>query len=433
MPDYVKQVLGNKAEQWRKDREAYLKAAKDEQVFSITKSNILGMRMPARFSYTSRVLPDGLFYQGIPVQQFCNDHPQHLLTERTIMLFLLGENPNDEMMRYLSTRLQRPLNQKIPGDVYDVVRPMVGHPAMNVLCAAMAALDGNSAGQKIKDASPTTDQRWRVAIDDFFSLLAQMPRLIGLVLRTVRGDSIDDIRHNYWRGDLGAAYAKYLGLDGPKAAEFMSLFLTLHACHETGPASTNTAMTAGNAYSTLYQSLVAGFMALAGDRHGGANDRALGQLESALLCCSKNPDQIGHYYQTQLLQGGLVYGFGHPVYEDVDPRHIIFLAWLEEHFPNSKLLRIIQMAQDVVPPLLKAKGASPYPNVDLCSGTLLHEYGFDDVELLPVLFAASRMIGMSINIILARLFCDPLDRPETPYWDRSKGELSFTELATKEC
>ena len=422
MSDLLKKVLEGKLEVWKKTRS---KLSLDLALSKVvTSGNLLsGMRgVPTRVSYTSRVEPKGLFYSNVSIETLFDSSNLNTLPELVFLLFLTGEAPEDLLIDYIVNRMHVKKNQGIGLEVYELVERMAESPPIDMLIMAFAAMNAKSACNIVK-AYSLEGERWKPVLDDAVDALAKLPRLVGAIAGARKGQGTSKVRFNYWsNGTLGEAFANYLGLNGPEAGEFMSLILGLHACHETGPASTNSALIASNAWSPLYLSLAAGFCALAGERHGGANDKALNQIESAFLFCQNDCKKLQDFYENAYNEG-VLFGFGHPVYEVIDPRYVLIKKFLERKGVESKLLNLVYSAEKVVPSILGKKTKKCYPNIDLISGPALQAYGLTDYDMMPVIFASGRIIGMMSNIIVALMFKDSLDRPSTPYYNRLTGEL----------
>jgi citrate synthase len=104
--------------------------------------------------------------------------------------------------------------------------------------------------------------------------------------------------------------------------------------------------------------------------------------------------------------GGLVYGFGHAVLRQEDPRAKIQYDFGTEHFPDNELVRTALTLRAVVPPILKEnpKISNPYPNVDAISGSLLTAAGLTNPDYYTLLFGWSRVAGIAAQIVDERNF-----------------------------
>ncbi|MEZ4763937.1 MAG: citrate/2-methylcitrate synthase [Calditrichia bacterium] len=61
----------------------------------------------------------------------------------------------------------------------------------------------------------------------------------------------------------------------------------------------------------------------------------------------------------------------------------------------------------------RAKAASPYPNIDGISGTLLYHFGMTELEFYTVMFSVAQSIGISAQLILMRALHTPIFRPKS--------------------
>lgn len=144
----------------------------------------------------------------------------------------------------------------------------------------------------------------------------------------------------------------------------------------------------------LYASVCAAVCALWGPLHGGANQRVIEMLESikndgitTKECLKRAKDKNNKFR---------LYGFGHRVYKNYDPRAKILkkhLAILMEKFNIQEPL--IDIALEMEQAVLKDDyfiERRLYPNVDFYSGILYRAMGIP-TNMYPVMFAIGRMPG----------------------------------------
>ena len=97
-----------------------------------------------------------------------------------------------------------------------------------------------------------------------------------------------------------------------------------------------------------------------------------------------------------------MFGFGHAVLRQEDPRATIQYAWGDRSTSRrtSWSRRPITL-RNVVPPILKEnpKIQNPYPNVDAVSGSLLTAAGLTDPDYYTLLFGWSRVAGIAAQIV----------------------------------
>src|SRR5699024_10835729 len=95
----------------------------------------------------------------------------------------------------------------------------------------------------------------------------------------------------------------------------LSMLLLLHADHEQN-CSTSTVRMVGSSQANLFASCAAGVCALWGPLHGGANIAVLDQLHEIHESGAAVSDYIDNLKKTK----GKLFGFGHAVYKNFDPR-----------------------------------------------------------------------------------------------------------------
>ena len=178
----------------------------------------------------------------------------------------------------------------------------------------------------------------------------------------------------------------------PVVVAAMNTLLILHADHEQN-CSTSTVRIVGSSHANLYASIGAGVAALWGARHGGANQEVLEMLEHI-----QNVDKgdVKKAVAEAKDKERLLYGFGHRVYKNFDPRaRIIKIACdniLAKLGVNDPLLAIAKELEETAlndPYFIERK---LYPNVDFYSGIIYKALGFP-TPMFTVLFALGRLPG----------------------------------------
>ncbi|HBT77445.1 MAG TPA: citrate (Si)-synthase [Planctomycetaceae bacterium] len=173
----------------------------------------------------------------------------------------------------------------------------------------------------------------------------------------------------------------------------LNLVLILHADHEQN-CSTATVRVVGSARANLFASCAAGVSALWGPLHGGANVEVMRMLEGIHVggmtpedCLEAAKDKANPFR---------LYGFGHRVYKNYDPRAKILRAACDRVFAALKtpdpLLDIARKLEEIAladPYFIDRK---LYPNVDFYSGILLRAMGIP-TNMFTVVFALGRLPG----------------------------------------
>jgi len=168
--------------------------------------------------------------------------------------------------------------------------------------------------------------------------------------------------------------------------------MTEHALN----ASTLTARVIASTGAGCHQALVGAISALEGPLHGGAVAKVLEQIGEA----GQNSG-AGEWARTRITQGARLMGFGHPIYESLDPR--------------SEILRAVtrRVAPDVYAEAAKAEDGfkraltalRPYrtipTNVEYYSAVLLKAIGLPS-DLFITAFACARMVGWGAHFVEQR-------------------------------
>jgi citrate synthase len=177
----------------------------------------------------------------------------------------------------------------------------------------------------------------------------------------------------------------------PEVEEALNLILLLHADHEQN-CSTSTVRMVGSAKANLFASCAAGVCALWGPLHGGANVEVLDMLAKIHA-----GGQTAATYLEQVKQKKvLLYGFGHRVYKNFDPRARILKAAADKVLAkmgvNDPLLDIARHLEEAALKDPYFVDRKLYPNVDFYSGIIMKAMGIP-VNMFTVIFAIGRMPG----------------------------------------
>ena len=145
----------------------------------------------------------------------------------------------------------------------------------------------------------------------------------------------------------------------------------------------------------LYASICAGICALWGPLHGGANQKVIEMLEdirrnnlSIKDCIASAKDKNSKFR---------LFGFGHRVYKNYDPRAKILKKYCETIFKKYNYDDpLIHIAMELEEAALKDDffvERKLYPNVDFYSGILYRMIGIP-TNMFTVMFAIGRLPGM---------------------------------------
>ena len=161
------------------------------------------------------------------------------------------------------------------------------------------------------------------------------------------------------------------------ASDLIRRALVLLADHELN-ASTFTVRCAASTGLNLFDSVVAGLVALKGPRHGGAS------VQAARLLKTLVDGDVAALVRERVALGERFAGFGHGVYKHGDPRARALLDALARAGASQKLVREI--------PDRIAEATGEFVNIDYALAVLIHVLGQAPGNEL-VLFAMARTVG----------------------------------------
>ncbi|MBM3207793.1 MAG: citrate (Si)-synthase [Chlamydiae bacterium] len=384
----------------------------EEVLFQITKDQLeTGLRgFPCGYCTTSHVDPQkGLFYSGRAVSELTNFSP-----EQVIFLLYFGKQGSKEDVDQFFKELNKRsfLDPRTVEDIYKL--PRNGHP-MKLLCAALLLLGMHEGKNDYKE--------------DCLNLIAKLPELVATIINHHAGWGKTPKSHP----ELGYMenFTQMLNVpsaDKTKLNEAFRLFNVLHLDHGGGNLSTFVGKAVASGLEDMYGSICSAMCALAGPRHGKANQDCLEFVQSILAEVGENAteSQVDKAIRHRLDSGQLVFGFGHAVLRVEDPRATVQYEYVKKHYPSHPLVKIALLLRDAGPKVLKEnpKITNPYPNVDAISGSMLTASGFGFPEYFTVLFGLSRSVGIAIQIVYERLEArggkgTPIVRPKYIYKSRN--------------
>jgi 2-methylcitrate synthase len=191
----------------------------------------------------------------------------------------------------------------------------------------------------------------------------------------------------------------------PRTAHVLDVALILHADHSLN-ASTFVARSVASTLSDIYSAITAALGALKGPLHGGANERVMQTLLKIGDVAGVEP-----YVQDELEQHHKVFGFGHRVYRENDPRADLLRDMsreVAEHTGNRKWYDMQEKMREVV-----IRHRNLPVNVDFYSASVYYAIGIP-IDLFTPVFAISRIAGWTAHV-LEQYGDNRLVRPEALY------------------
>jgi len=201
----------------------------------------------------------------------------------------------------------------------------------------------------------------------------------------------------------------------PVVADALDKLLILHADHEQN-CSTSTVRIVGSSHASLYSSISAGVNALWGPLHGGANQEVVEMLDAI----QKDGGDVDKWVAKakDKTSGFRLFGFGHRVYKNFDPRAKIIKKAADDVLKklgvNDPVLDIAMKLEEVAlkdPYFVERK---LYPNVDFYSGIIYRALGIP-VDMFTVMFAMGRLPGWIAQWKELRENKEPIGRPRQVY------------------
>ncbi len=326
-----------------------------------------------------------LRYRGIPIEQF-TEKPNFV---EAAWLLIFGQLPTKVQLTQFSEQLTE--NELLhEGLKHQYQHIPVDAPPMAILSATLSNL--------------ACFHTQFLSLEDDESFVAVAARLISKV-RTIAAFSYrrskglpliypdPHLRYcaNFLHMMFSLPYKQYIVT--PEIEDALNLIFILHADHEQN-CSTSTVRTVGSARANLFASCAAGVSALWGPLHGGANVEVMQMLariheggmkpEECLAAAKDKNDPFR------------LYGFGHRIYKNYDPRAKILQEACDRVFAK---LKYTDPLLDIARKLEELALADPYfvdrklyPNVDFYSGIILRAMGIP-TNMFTVCFAMGRLPG----------------------------------------
>jgi len=326
-----------------------------------------------------------LQYRGYPIEQLA----EHCSFLEVAYLILNGELPDkrqlEEFVGIVSrhTMVHEQLTRFYSGFRRDA------HP-MAVLCGVVGALSAF-----YHDSINIHDARSREI--SAFRVIAKLPTLTAMAYKYNTGQPFMYPKNalsyvdNFLYMMFGTPCEEYK--PNPVLSRAMDRVLILHADHEQN-ASTSTVRLAGSTGANPFACISAGIASLWGPAHGGANEavlKMLGEIGEA--------GNIGGFIKKvkDKQDHAMLFGFGHRVYKNYDPRAKIIQKTCHEvleelDLKDDKLFKLALALEKIALEddyFIKRK---LYPNVDFYSGIVYKALGIP-VAMFTAIFALARTVG----------------------------------------
>ncbi len=206
-------------------------------------------------------------------------------------------------------------------------------------------------------------------------------------------------------------------------ADLVDLLLMVHAEHGGGNNSTFTSHVVASSGTDIYSALAAAIGSLKGPKHGGANAMVCAMLKEIKENVKdwSNENEVREYVSKILRKEafdktGLVYGIGHAIYTNSDPRAVLLKKKAKELAIEKNALNefnLMDMIERVTPELMREIRNIDKPmcaNIDFYSGFVYQLLNIPE-ELYTPLFAMARVVGWCAHILEENITGGRIIRP----------------------
>lgn len=333
-----------------------------------------------------------LIYRGYDI----HDLAEGASFEEVVYLLANGSLPTEDELAGLRQELRS--ERALPAPVLDLLHsaPDDAHP-MAVLRTAVSALGLYDDEADVMEEAANRRKAVRI--------LAQIPTIIASFDRIRKGlDPVAPLDE----GTMARNFLYMLNGEEPgEAAErIFDVCLVLHADHGLN-ASTFTSRVIGSTLSDMYSAIPGAIGALKGPLHGGANREVMRML----LEIDEQGADPADYVKKRLAQGERVMGFGHRVYETMDPRAAILRDMVKELSEEAGEMKWYEYSMSILDTMRNEKDIDP--NVDFFSASTYYQLGLDP-DLFTPIFALSRTAGWTSHL-LEQWADNRLIRPRAQY------------------
>lgn len=348
-----------------------------------------------------------LYYQGYNVEDIISgEENRRYAFEEATYLLLFGELPTEKQLEQFVGILSN-LSELTNPFVRDVIMKKPSANIMNALQKCVLTLysyDDNPDDISIPNVLMQSLQ-----------LIAKMPLISVYAYHAHRHFNLYDsliIRNPDPKLSIAENILQMLRPNGEFTAleaKVLDVCLVLHAEHGGGNNSTFTNHVVTSSGTDTYSATAASIASLKGPRHGGANLKVQEMFDDIKTNIQNwnDEDEISAYLEKILNKeafdgAGLIYGMGHAVYTDSDPREVILKKYAK-HLSEAKGMtdefEFYCKVEEIAARLIAQKRRLFKPvcaNVDFYSGFVYTMLGIPR-ELYTPIFAISRISGWSAH------------------------------------
>lgn len=351
--------------------------------------------------------PGRLYFQGYNVEEIiANRKESRYAFEEITYLLLFGELPNQKQFEGFCSILSD--LQELSGDF---VRDVILHnPSVNIM---------NSLQKAILNLYSYDDNPEDISVPNVLrqclQMIGKMPLISVYAYHGYRHFDLNEnlvIRNPKKEYSTAENILNMLRPDGvfsPLEASVLDIALVLHAEHGGGNNSTFTNHVVTSSGTDTYSAMAASISSLKGPRHGGANlkvQKMFADIKHHVPNWTDKKALTEHL--TKILDkeafdgAGLIYGMGHAVYTESDPREVILkectrkLAMEKDRMAEFELYDSVESISAELLAQRRKLFKPVCANVDFYSGFLYSMLNIPE-ELFTPIFAISRISGWSAH------------------------------------
>ena len=378
-----------------------------------------------------------LYYRGIDCRELVTGSAERgrFAFEEAAYLLLFGELPTEEQLRDFCVQLAS--YRTLPTNFFrDVIMKTPPKDLMNTMQRGILTLF-------CYDDKPN-DIGLENVLRQCLQLTANMPVLAIYAYQAWRYSRGESLYIHVPKPGLSTAenFLRMLREDCSYTeleARTLDVALVLHADNGGGNNSTFTNHVVTSSGTDTYSAIAAAMASLKGPRHGGANSKVMEMMADIKTHVKDwTDDDCVADYLTKLLnkeafdRSGLIYGLGHAVYTQSDPRCEVFRDYvhhLAAEKGRDRELTLYSNVERIGKALLmeRQNKKALSTNIDFYSGFVYEMLGLP-MELYTPLFAVARISGWSAHrmeelsvggkLIRPRYECVEEHRAYTPMEDR---------------
>lgn len=330
------------------------------------------------------------------------DGEKGILRHRGISIEELAEKSTYLETAYLIIFGELPTQKQLEQWVFDITTHTFVHENVKQLMQAFR-YDAHPMGMFISTvAAFSTFYPEALHIREAENRLVQIKRLIAKVSTIAAFSYRHSMGHPYNYPDNDLSYTgNFLSMmfkmtetkykPNPVIERALDALFILHADHEQN-CSTNAMRAIGSSQVDPYSAMAGAAAALYGPLHGGANEQVLRMLNE--IGHVKNVPQFIEEVKASKGESRL-WGFGHRVYKNFDPRGTIIKKIAEQVFEVTGRNPVLDIALELERIALQDDyfvTRKLYPNVDFYSGIIYQAIKLP-VTMFPVMFAIPRTSG----------------------------------------